>query len=212
VNKKRAQENVDRRAKLAALQAQQRSGERRRNALIFGAIIAVAVAIIVAVTIVIVGQVQKEKSLEEAAGKDIEGVQTYDIASQNHTEDPVQYEQTPPVGGDHKPIWLNCGVYTEPVEDTNAVHSLEHGAVWVTYQPELAKDQVDALTELVGDRNHVILSPHPEQESPVMASAWGLQLGVDSAEDERLETFLAKYVQGEQTPEPGATCSGGVDG
>ncbi|UNX53333.1 DUF3105 domain-containing protein [Georgenia sp. TF02-10] len=43
-----------------------------------------------------------------------------------------------------------------------------------------------------------------------MLSAWGVQLSVDDAADPRIDAFLAKHVQGEQTPEPGASCSGGT--
>lgn len=211
MNKKRAQENADRRARLAAVQAQQRSSERKRNSLIFGGIALVIVAIIVAVTIVIVQQVQENNRLDALAEQDIEGVQTIEVTSFEHVPGTVEYEQAPPVGGDHNAIWTNCGVYTQPIPNENTVHSLEHGAVWITYQPDLPQSEIDALTDLVGDRSYVLLSPYEGQESPVMASAWGLQLGVDSAEDERLEAFLTKYIQGEQTREPGASCSGALD-
>ena len=210
MNKKRAQQNSDRQARLAAIQAQQRASERKRSALIFGGIGAVILAIIIAVTLVIVNQIQANNAAKEAAAKPIEGVATFEDLGREHTEEEVTYEQSPPVGGDHSPIWLNCGVYTEPVPDTNAVHSLEHGAVWISYQPDLASAEIDALTDLVGTRSYVVLSPHADQESPIAATAWGLQLEVDSADDPRLAAFMEKYIQGEQTPEPGASCSGGI--
>ena len=40
-------------------------------------------------------------------------------------------------------------------------------------------------------------------------TAWGVQLELDSADDNRITTFLDRYVQGPQTPEIGATCSDG---
>ena len=210
MNKKRAQENADRQTRLSAIQSQQRASERKRNSLIFGGIALVIVAIIVAVTIVIVQQVQENDRIDALASQDIEGVETIEVTTFDHVDGPVEYEQAPPVGGNHNAIWTNCGIYTEPIPAENTVHSLEHGAVWITYQPDLAQAEIDALTELVGDRTYVVLSPYKGQESPVMASAWGLQLGVDSADDERLAAFLTKYVQGEQTREPGAACSGGI--
>jgi hypothetical protein len=210
LNKKRAQQNVDRQTRLAAIQAQQRASERKRSALIFGGIGAVILAIIIAVTLVIVNQIQANNAAKEAAAQPIEGVMTYDNLGREHTEDPVTYDQSPPVGGDHSPIWTNCGIYTEPLPDTNTVHSLEHGAVWITYQPDLDQAEIDKLTELVGSRTYVVLSPYPGEDSPVTATAWGLQLKVDSADDPRLAAFLDKYIQGDQTPEPGAACTGGI--
>lgn len=210
MNKKRSQENQDRQARLAAIQAQQRAGERKRNALIFGGIGAVILAVIVTVTIVIVNQVALTRDRDLAASQPIEGVQEYPVTSFDHVAGPVEYEQSPPVGGDHDPTWTNCGVYTEPVPDENSVHSMEHGAVWITYDPEIGQDQIDALTSLVGTRSYVLLSPYPGLDTPVAASAWGLQLKVDSADDSRLQTFLDRYVRGEQTREPNAACSGGL--
>lgn len=210
MNKKRSQENQDRQARLAAIQAKQRAGERKRAALIFGGIGAVILVIIIAVTLVIVQQVRVNESREADAAQPIDGVRTFDDVTFEHVDGPVDYEQSPPVGGDHDPIWTNCGVYTEEVPNENSVHSMEHGAVWITYRPDLDQAEIDELTELVGSRSYVLLSPYEGLETPIAASAWGLQLTVDSADDPRLTTFLDKYVQGEQTREPGAACSGGI--
>ncbi|MFJ6000558.1 DUF3105 domain-containing protein [Arthrobacter sp. NPDC092385] len=210
MNKKRSQENQDRQARLAAVQAQQRAGERKRNALIFGGIGAVILAVILAVTLVIVNQVQDNRERDAAASQPIDGIQEYPDVTFNHVENAVQYEQSPPVGGDHSPVWTNCGVYTEAIPNENSVHSMEHGAVWITYDPEIGQEGIDKLTELVGTRSYVLLSPYPGLDRPIAASAWGLQLKVDSADDPRLATFLDKYIQGEQTREPGAACSGGI--
>ena len=210
MNKKRSQENQDRQARLAAIQAQQRASQRKRNALIFGGIGAVILAIIIAVTLVIVNQVQVNRDREAAASQPIEGIEEYPDVTFDHVEGAVQYEQSPPVGGDHAPVWTNCGVYTEPVPDENSVHSMEHGAVWLMYNPDIGPGEIDRLTSLVGTRSHVLLSPYPGLDTPIAASAWGLQLTVDAADDARLGTFLDKYIQGEQTREPGATCSGGI--
>jgi hypothetical protein len=155
--------------------------------------------------------VQAQPSVEQAEGQ-IEGVKVYENLVGNHVKTPVTYEQSPGVGGDHNPRWTNCGVYTSPVEETRAVHSMEHGAVWVTYRPDLPAAQVQELTGILGSKNYVVLSPHLGQTSPITLTAWGVQLTLDSPSDSRLQAFLSTYTQGEQTPEPGAPCTGGIDG
>lgn len=149
-------------------------------------------------------------ALAVSAQAEIPGVQTYTGLSFGHTTAAVQYAQNPPVGGDHNPVWLNCGIYDQSVPNENAVHSLEHGAVWVTYQPTLPSAAVDHLRQLVRGRAYVILSPYNNLPAPVVASAWGVQLQLTGADDARLPRFLAKYSQGPQTREPGGECSGGA--
>lgn len=140
----------------------------------------------------------------------IPGVVTYTGLARTHVSGTVKYAQNPPVGGPHNPVWLNCGIYDAPVPNENAVHSLEHGAVWITYQPNLPSKQVATLRSLVSGHSYVILSPYPGLPAPVVASAWGLQLKVQSANDPRIAQFIKKYEQGPQTQEPGAPCSGGT--
>lgn len=144
-----------------------------------------------------------------SARAEIVGLETFaNIPAGQHVPGPVSYPQTPPVGGPHNPVWQNCGIYDQPVPNEQAVHSLEHGAVWITYRPDLPEADVTHLRDLVRGKSHALLSPFPDLPAPVVASAWGLQLKVESATDPRLEQFLAKYHNGPQNPEPGAPCSG----
>ncbi len=138
-----------------------------------------------------------------------EGVQTFGTLSRDHTELPVTYPQSPPVGGAHSPVWQNCGVYDKPVGNVHGVHSMEHGAVWITYQPNLPADQVDILRKQA-EQSYVLVSPYPNLPSPVVASAWSNQLKLDSASDPRLDQFVRYFRGGPQTPEPGAPCTGGT--
>jgi hypothetical protein len=149
-------------------------------------------------------------AMVQASQATISGVQTFTGITYNHTTSPVQYAQNPPVGGDHNPVWLNCGIYDQPVPNENAVHSLEHGAVWITYLPSLPASAVEQLRQQVRGRQFVILSPYENLPAPVVASAWGVQLKLTGADDPRLPRFLNKYVQGPQTREAGAVCSGGL--
>lgn len=138
-------------------------------------------------------------------------VESFDVGSAGqHTEASVDYEQSPPVGGEHNPVWQNQGFYTEPVRNETAVHTLEHGGVWITYQPDLPQAQKDRIRELVEGQTCMLASPYPDLSSPVVASAWGKQLSVENADSPDLERFIRAYRQGPQTPEPGAACTGGV--
>lgn len=140
-----------------------------------------------------------------------EAVQEFDGISQAHEENPV-YPDTgaPAPGGPHHPAWQNCGVYTEPVEAKNVLHSLEHGAVWLTYDPALSDEDVSLLQDLAKDQAYTVMSPYPGLRNVVVLTSWGIQFETDSAADPRILEFLLMYQQGPQTPEPGAPCQGGI--
>lgn len=137
-------------------------------------------------------------------------VEEYDVAAE-HVTTAVDYGQTPPVGGPHNPLWLNCGFYDDVVPSENAVHSMEHGAVWITYDPTLTDDEVGLLRAQMPP-TYVVLSPYDGLPAPVVASAWGRQLALEGPEDPRLEAFVREYRQGGIAPEIGASCSGASDG
>lgn len=138
------------------------------------------------------------------------GVQIFTGLARNHVDTPVSYPQSPPVGGDHSAVWQNCGIYNTPVKNENAVHSLEHGAVWLAYRPDLSADEIETIRALARTHTHVLVTPYEGLKEPVVATAWGTQLRLDSVTDARLARFVATYEEGPQTPEPGATCSGAL--
>ena len=147
----------------------------------------------------------------EQPAKPPEGVKSFEVGPGGmHTEGDVDYAHCPPVGGEHNPVWQNCGFYDEPVTDELAVHSLEHGAVWITCSPDLPQEQVAQVRDLANNQTHILVSPYPDLPSPVVASAWGKQVSLESADDPDLELFVRAYQQGPQTPEHGAPCHGGV--
>ncbi|MCA1717871.1 MAG: DUF3105 domain-containing protein [Actinobacteria bacterium] len=70
----------------------------------------------------------------------------------------------------------------------------------------------DTIQQIVKGQDCLLASPYPglPEDTPVVASAWGAQLRLESADDSNLERFVNSYRKGPQTPEPGATCSGGT--
>ncbi|UBV42284.1 DUF3105 domain-containing protein [Deinococcus taeanensis] len=146
--------------------------------------------------------------LTACGSQGIEGVKTFTYPAGDHRSGSLIYAETPPAGGPHNATWQNCGVYDRPLYNEYAVHSLEHGAVWITYRPNLDAAQVATLRKLVEGRPYTLLSPYEGLDTPVAASAWGAQLKVDQADDSRLKAFLDKYEQGATAPERGASCSG----
>ncbi len=139
---------------------------------------------------------------------DLTTVQTWDIDDRSHTEDEVDYPQTPSAGGPHAPVWLACGVYDEPVREENATHDLEHGTVWITYDPDLPERDVELLAGQLPDNG--IMSPYDDLRAPVVVTVWGAQLALDGARDERLALFLEEYGDGHTAPEFGVSCQGGT--
>ncbi len=200
-NKERARERA---ARVAAMRAEQKRKDRRRKYLIGGVTAAIFLGLVAAVAIPLLREARRPA---EAA---IQGVEEFEDLSAGHVTGAVEYAMSPPAGGDHDGVLQNCGVYDQPVRNETAVHSLEHGAVWITYSPDLAGEQVAALTDMVREEDYALLSPYEGLESPVLLSAWGVQLAVSDVADPRVEAFMSEYLQGPQTPEPGAPCFGGI--
>ena len=105
-------------------------------------------------------------------------MQTWDDLTANHVTGTVDYEMTPPAGGDHAAVWMNCGVYTEQVPNENAVHDLEHGAIWFTYDPaQVTDEQIEAITDLAPS-TYSVVSPYEGMDSPMCRQRLGRPAGL----------------------------------
>ena len=200
------QRDAKRREKVAAYQRQLRKQQRSRAVWwVVGGAAVLAVAAVVLVSFL--ATPARSSYTAGSEGARIDGVETFELDSA-HVQGVVDYPQDPPAGGPHNNAWLSCGVYDQPQPNENAVHSLEHGAVWITYDPErIEGDDLDALRRLA-PRSYAIVSPYPGLDSPIAISAWEHQLKVDSVDDERIPQFIEEYWQGGTAPEIGASCVG----
>ncbi|MFD1715394.1 DUF3105 domain-containing protein [Amnibacterium flavum] len=204
------QREAQRAEKTAKFKAEQARKARNKRIGIISAIVGgvVVVGLIVTSIVLIPGSAKYEAG---SSGSTVAGVETFENEA-THVSTPVDYPQTPPAGGPHNPVWLNCGVYSEPVPNENAVHALEHGAVWLTYDPDAVSDDDIAELRSLMPSTYAVLSPFPDMDTAVAVSAWDAQLKLDSVDSDAISAFFEEYWQSEDAPEPGAPCTGGVDG
>ena len=210
--------------KVEAFKKQQARERRNRRIGIISGIVGAVAVIALVVTVVVINAVPKPdpatitiEGLKEFS--DIPGGGHVDVNSDGTPVNPApsvdyqaEYGMSPPAGGNHWAGWLNCGVYSEPQQNERAVHSLEHGAIWVTYDPELLdQGDIDSLVSKLPD-TYIVVSPYPGLQAPLVASAWGAQVELTGVDDERLGDFVTKYWRSPTSPEPSAICTGAIDG
>lgn len=134
----------------------------------------------------------------------IQGMQTFQVDA-GHSTSPVSYPQVPPVGGIHNPVWQQCGFYSQPIENEKGVHSLEHGAIWITYGSDLPQAEIDGLAALARSRNYILVSRWESGlPAPVVVTGWGRQIQLQSTTDPRMLEFIRIYAG--QGPELNAAC------
>ncbi|MGN6605454.1 MAG: DUF3105 domain-containing protein [Jatrophihabitans sp.] len=187
----------------------------------WGLIATVAVVVAFAVVVVVVAVTKSGGGSNDAgnpytqpelpAVAKIQGVTYKKEPNHTHRTGVLSYDSTPPVGGDHSDYWADCTgtVYPQPIANENAVHMLEHGAVWVTYkQGALSQSEIATLAKDVQGNNYMAMSPYPDLKTKVSLQAWGYQLFVNSVTDPRIQQFIDELVHNPKiTPEYGATCS-----
>jgi hypothetical protein len=204
------QREQQKQAKLAEYQRQ--LAKRRRSKLVWWVVGSTAGLVVVGLIVASLVLTPRPIAFDRGNGDGsaIEGIETFTNTA-NHVEGEVDYAQAPPTGGDHNAVWLNCGVYSQAVPNVNAVHSLEHGAVWITYDPaQVDADGVAALRAQLPS-SYVILSPYDGLPSPIVLSAWNSQVQIDSPTDPRVKEFLTAFWRSTNAPEPNAACTGALD-
>src|SRR4051812_2223293 len=209
--------------RVIALRAEERKRERRQFALIAGVGV-LLVALIAGAVVLFYANRPKPPDYSQvpntapsgvsdiynANAKDASGAKDqWGGISHNHVDGTVNYPLSPPDGGDHNPYPQTCGVYGKAIKNENAVHSMEHGAVWIAYKPDISGSQLSKIKADVKNLSFTLVSPYPGLTSNVVASAWGVQLKLDSADDPRLQQFIKFYrLNPDRTPELGAACTG----
>ncbi|WP_309712600.1 DUF3105 domain-containing protein [Pseudolysinimonas sp.] len=207
------EQRADKRAaQLAAFKKQEAARKRNR---ILGIVAAVAALVLVAgtvTTVLVLNATPQQVDEELVSGDYADRLQLYPDLEATHTENRVSYDQSPPVGGAHNPAWLNCGVYDEEQQSENVVHTLEHGAVWIAYDPASTTDaEIAALVELAPD-TYTVISPYDGLGEAMAISAWGAQMRFTDVDDAAVTDFLTDFWRSPDSPEPNAPCTGALDG
>lgn len=129
------------------------------------------------------------------------GQQFPDLGQQHvPTTETVAYNSTPPTSGPHYDTPAPWGIYrTDPPQDEQLVHNLEHGGIIISYNP----DQVDAQTldqlqaqvrELSQINPRLILTPRPGLDPPIALTAWTYLQKLDRYNPEAIRTFYQAHI------------------
>jgi Protein of unknown function (DUF3105) len=182
----------------------------------WGLIVAAVVVAVFAAAVLTyaVVKVNKANADKVTSIDQIDGIKSYGYAAgQEHVATDVDYKESPPVGGPHDPNWADCTgtVYDVDIRHENAVHGLEHGAVWITYNPDkVSASDIATLAKLVTNHNYRMMSPYAGLDSPISLQSWNHQLKVDSAGDVRIKKFADFLTTNADVdghyPEVGASC------
>ena len=181
---------------------QPRGGWRGRLDAFGGPVVvgAIAVTVVVLATLA-VRAVPKAASTAPLRGEAVQ------IGPATHVDDASALqipEGQPPAGGPHFVEELRAGISEQPVPDGRAIHSLEHGMIWITYRPDLisASDLATLRKVARAYERDVILSPRPANTAAVSAVSWERRANMASPVEERaLRDFVTTNLN--RSPEPG---------
>lgn len=122
----------------------------------------------------------------------------------------IDYERQPPTGGDHYPPGseTRAGFYGEPQPYGSLVHSIEHGAVVVYYDPaQLSPEAEEHLRNLAqtytGRWQSFIAVPNPKEnpEAAYVLTAWEKRLTMDGYDPNVVRQFTGEYLgRGPENP------------
>ena len=187
--------------------------KKKKEQLITRLILGGAAVLLVAAVAFSINQWAKDRDLNQIPDNTIiytDAVWTSDAHDDAYADWP-DLDKHPPAGGTHSPTPQTCGYYSAPIGNGHAIHSLEHGAVWITYRSDVPQEQIDELKEMAEDQNYILVSPYETQEAPIVATSWRHQLLLQSVDNKDLDRFIRVFKNSsnpEYTPERGAACAG----
>ena len=113
----------------------------------------------------------------------------------------------PPTSGAHaNPV--SWGVYDTEVRDDQLIHNMEHGGIYISYQPSLPKEQVEKLKELLSapfsdpqfQPSKIVLAPRVENKSPIELSSWRRSEALASYDQQKIKDYITRNLG--KSPEP----------
>ncbi len=129
-----------------------------------------------------------------------------EVTVNEHVDGALDYSAytNPPTYGPHHPplndddgtsiVPRPTGVYSTAQPDEDLIHNLEHGHVWISYNPSMiGAADLQLLENFVnqgGTNAGVILTPRPRNDSAIAVASWAHLLKLDSFDDQMLRDFV----------------------
>lgn len=112
-----------------------------------------------------------------------------------------EYNSNPPTSGSHYAQPTDWGVYQDELKDENVIHSLEHGGIWISYQPSIDEETKEKL-EAIGKKysGSVVVSPRTANDSPIALASWGRLEKLMTFDETRIVEFIKRNKN--KSPEP----------
>ena len=110
----------------------------------------------------------------------------------------IVYNTDPPTSGSHYPEAQEGGYFETAIASGYLVHSMEHGAVIIYYNPAtVTASQKDSLKALAatypGFFGQVVCVPRDDPTYPIILTAWTHRLRLATYDQSRIDGFLALY-------------------
>ncbi len=181
------------------LRETQESSEKLKGNITKIAIVIVVLAVVGAFVFVFTRPTPERKKIGEAISD-----QGREHITQGSTQHP-SYNSNPPTSGPHWPQQAECKIYTQEVPDEAAIHSLEHGAVWISYKDKNDNKLVEKLTDFAKKNlNKLLLSPRSKNDSSLAVASWGRSLKLEEFDEQQINEFIKANKN--NSPEPLASC------
>ena len=169
--------------------------DRRLLAILAASGVAVVVVVAIALAVGLGGDDEPKgdaRAALEAAGCTLTTAEAlpgvHSITTPAGTSD--KWNTDPPTSGPHYQIPVIWGTYTEPVNQAQLVHNLEHGGVAIQYGDEVPQATIDQLESFVQENPRgTVLAPYPSLGSQIALGAWVTE---SADEPEKGTAYLAK--------------------
>ena len=141
---------------------------------------------------------------------DVEALSQAGVGQHPTSAESLTYPTAPPVSGAHAGQPEICGVHDEQIPDPVQVHSLEHGAVAIQFDPSLDPADILQIEEIARSEDENVLSaPYSGMETPIAVTAWGYMMRLDTLDEAAVNEFIDAFAG--KGPEAAETCPNGQD-
>ncbi|KHJ85596.1 hypothetical protein OESDEN_14673 [Oesophagostomum dentatum] len=120
-----------------------------------------------------------------------------DVVYHKCMSEKIEYYDSPPLRGDHRPNWARYGEYLY-VPEQRWLHNLEHGSIILLYHPCADRDELEKLRHIVTNclYRHII-TPYKKlkHDRPLALVSWGIMMGMSSVNDTAVVDFIKEHAR-----------------